>query len=239
MGAANPPFPKKFVSTQPLYPSESKEAPPEGKDLGPSRPIDWAANPGWLGLDEERANPPTLEAIYEVWFTAVCQWVRALGAPEADREDLVQEVFVVVQRRLADFDGQNLKGWLYQIARGKVRDYRRLRWVRRVVLWDWEGNREADGAAPIDERTPLAILATNEKRRLLMKLLDSLNEAERTAIVLFEVDGYSGQEIAELQGVPLNTVWTRIHKARGRLSKKLLRLETQTNPSQARKSGVP
>jgi RNA polymerase sigma-70 factor, ECF subfamily len=47
-----------------------------------------------------------------------------MGAPEAEREDLVHDVFIVVHRRLHDFDGENLAGWLYQIARHRVRDFR-------------------------------------------------------------------------------------------------------------------
>jgi DNA-directed RNA polymerase specialized sigma24 family protein len=92
-------------------------------------------------------------AIYERWFEDISPWIRALGGPEAERGDLVQEVSVVVQRRLPHFDGQN-------------------------VL----------------ERRP--------------------NESERAALVLFEIDGHSGAEIAHTHGVPVNTVWARIHKAR-------------------------
>lgn len=144
-----------------------------------------------------------------------------MGGPEADREDLVQDVFLVVHRRLPDFDGQNVAGWLYKIARHKVRDFRRLLWVKHLLF----------GSVPLTDNLtkaspgPAESLETKEKRKTLELLLAKLNESERAAIVLFEVEGYSGEEIAKLQAVPINTVWARIHKARKKLTVQLSRLE--------------
>ncbi len=73
--------------------------------------------------------------------------------------------------------------------------------------------------------SPVEDLETKEKRDLLAVLLEKLNESERTALVLFEVEGYTGQQIATLQGVPLNTVWARIYKARKKLQQDLARIE--------------
>ena len=90
--------------------------------------------------------PPRLEFedIYERWFDEVSRWIRAMGGPQADREDLVQDVFLVVHRRLPDFDGQNVAGWLYQIARHRVRDFRRLLWVRHLLF----------GSVPLSDSLP-------------------------------------------------------------------------------------
>src|SRR5450432_899919 len=105
--------------------------------------------------------------IYEARFDEVSRWIRALGCPEADREDLVQDVFVVVHRRLRDFDGQNVAGWLYQIARHRVRDFRRLLWVKHMLF----------GSVPLSESlakggpSPADSLETNEKRVTLERLL--------------------------------------------------------------------
>ncbi|HYP98183.1 MAG TPA: sigma-70 family RNA polymerase sigma factor [Polyangiaceae bacterium] len=163
--------------------------------------------------DVEPLGSLDFRAIYERWFDEVSRWVRALGGPEADREDLVQDVFAVVHRRLPDFDGDNLPGWLYQITRHRVRDFRRLVWVKRILF----------GSVPLPENlakegaSPIEILETRQKRAMLERLLDRLTESERLALVLFEIDGYSGEEIAEILGVPLNTVWSRTHKARRKL----------------------
>jgi RNA polymerase sigma-70 factor (ECF subfamily) len=168
-------------------------------------------------------TPLQFRAIYERWFSEVSRWIRAMGGPEAEREDLVQDVFIVVHRRLPDFDGQNLPGWLYQIARHRVRDFRRLLWVKHLMFGGvpLSENLSKGGASPADS------LETSEKRVLLERLLEKLNESERAAVVLFEIDGYSGEEIAEIQGVPVNTVWARIHKARKKLKASLAKHESR------------
>ncbi len=156
----------------------------------------------------------SFERIYEEWFEHVSRWVRALGVREADRADVVQEVFLVVHRRLADFDGENVAGWLYQIARRKVRDHRHLTWVKHLF---------SASSVPVVETMlagrdgPLDGLETKQRLQLLERLLAHLNADQRAAFVLFEIEGNSGEEIARLQGVPLNTVWARIHKARKKL----------------------
>ncbi len=168
-------------------------------------------------------KPLEFRAIYETWFEEVSRWIRAMGGPQADREDLVQDVFLVVHRRLPDFDGQNLPGWLYQIARHRVRDFRRLVWVRRMLF----GKVPLTDALPTLGASPSDTAETNEKRVLLERLLEKLNDSERAALVLFEIDGYSGEEIAEIQGVPLNTAWGRIHKARKKLKAQLAKHAAQ------------
>ena len=178
-----------------------------------------------------QAAPPELsfEALYDQWFDDVSRWVRALGAREADRDDLVQDIFMVVHRRLADFDGQNVAGWLYRIAGRKVRDHRRLLWVKHLF---------GTKSMPLAEATlttrhsALDELETKQKRELLERLLDRLNADQRAAFVLFEIEGNSGEEIARLQGVPINTVWARIHKARKKLQEQAERFDKrQTAPS--------
>jgi RNA polymerase sigma-70 factor (ECF subfamily) len=158
-------------------------------------------------------------SIYAAWFTDVLRWIRALGAPPADHDDLAQEVFVVVHRRLADFDGRNVGGWLYRITANQVRDHRRLRWIRSVFRRSVPVSDELEAPGP----TPLMAVETREKRQLLDALLSELSEPLRATFVLFEVDGYTAEEIAAFQRSPVNTVRARIHRAR----KKLLALVEQ------------
>ena len=169
----------------------------------------------------EEAEPLDFRSIYDRWFDEVSRWIRAMGGPDAEREDLVQDVFVVVHRRLPDFDGENVAGWLYQIARHRVRDFLRLVWVKHLLLGSvsFTDGLVEGGASPAD------VLETKEKRELLEALLKKLNESERAALMLFELDGLSGEQIATLQGVPVSTVWVRIHKARKKLKLSLARHE--------------
>jgi len=151
-----------------------------------------------------------------------------LGGPAAEREDLAQDVFVVVHRRLPYFDGKNIAGWLYQIARHRVRDFRRLVWVRQISPRSVPLSR-----AELTDRgaSPAQSLETREKRRAAERLLTRLNDSERVALVLFEIEGYTGEEVAEIQRVPLNTVWTRIYNARIKLKAGLARIEGQQRKS--------
>lgn len=148
---------------------------------------------------------------YDDWYDSVLRWLRALGAPEADREDIAQEVFVVVGRRLRSFDGKNPAGWLYQITKRQVRDFRRRTWIKNIF------NREHTDAVndvPDEHAGPAAALERKQNQRVLSALLAKMNPDRRAALVLFEVDGLSGEEVARIQGVPLNTVWKRLHVAR-------------------------
>jgi RNA polymerase sigma-70 factor (ECF subfamily) len=67
------------------------------------------------------------------------------------------------------------------------------------------------------------ILETKEKQLLLERLLSTLNDAQRAAFVLFEMDGYTGDEIARIQQVSINTVRARIHRARKKVTALLLK----------------
>jgi RNA polymerase sigma-70 factor (ECF subfamily) len=158
-------------------------------------------------------DPRDFRSVYGAWFGDVLRWLRALGAPPADRDDLAQEVFVIVHRRLADFDGRNMGGWLYRITANQVRDHRRLRWIRNVFRRGVAVSEQLEAPEP----TPLMALETLERRRLLEGLLSQLSEPLRATFVLFEVDGYTAEEIAAFQQSPVNTVRARIHRARKRL----------------------
>lgn len=173
--------------------------------------------------DPRAHDASSFEAVYAAWFRHVLRWIRAFGAPAPEHDDLLQEVFVVVHRRLAQFDGDNLAGWLYRITQRQVRDHRRLRWVRKMLRRSVPVSPRLESPAP----TPLAALETREKQQLLSRLLMRLSEPLRVTFMLFEVDGYSGEEIAKLQRVSLNTVRSRIHRARKRLLEVLIECRKQ------------
>jgi RNA polymerase sigma-70 factor, ECF subfamily len=180
---------------------------------------------------ERRADPPRLRAvtggrrpmsrhdeperrfhdIYERWFDDVVKWLYALGMPSSDTEDLAQEIFLVVRRKLNRFDGGNLAGWLYRIAQLTVRDHRRRSWFKNLT-----SRRRNVDLARVEMTTPgpEARYADAENRRRFQALVAGMSEKLRTTFVLFEIEGYSGDEIARIQDVPLGTVWTRLHHAR-------------------------
>jgi RNA polymerase sigma-70 factor (ECF subfamily) len=150
-------------------------------------------------------------ALYDAWFDDVSRWIVALGGVDADRDDIVQEVFMVVRRRLASFDGTNPAGWLYRITRRQVRDFRRRTWVRHIFT---KRRLEEPDDLPHAGGTPAAALERKEDRRILHAMLSKMREERPSAFVLFEIEGLSGEEIARIQSVPVNTVWTRLYHAR-------------------------
>ena len=174
--------------------------------------------PGVPALAE--AARPEFDKVYDAWFERVASWVAAMGGPPGDREDLVQDVFLIVLRRLPSFDGENMAAWLYQITRHRVRDFRRLQWFKRLLFRD---RRFLEAFGGTDTGTDAG--DRRDQRRRLDQLLDVLGEEQRAAFVLFEIEGLSGEQIAGMQGVPVNTVWARIHTARRKLSERLTKLD--------------
>jgi RNA polymerase sigma-70 factor (ECF subfamily) len=150
-------------------------------------------------------------SVYEDWFAEVVRWIPAMGGRPSDVEDIAQDTFLVVERKLDEFDGGNLGGWIYAITLRNVQNHRRLSWLRRLVLRPahdviFDAPDPALGPAEHLERQQLAAIAD----RALLKM----SAKHRRAFVLFELEGYSGEEIAMLEDVSVATVWTRLHHAR-------------------------
>ena len=154
---------------------------------------------------------PAFSTIYRNWFREVTRWARALGAPPSDLDDVAQEVFLVVERRLKTFDGANLRGWLYEITRRTVSGERRRAWFRNVFG-------RSPGVALDDLRDlrsdPGQVLEEKQAHQILLALAAKIGRSRRDTFLLFELEGYSGDEIAALQGIPVGTVWTRLHLGR-------------------------
>ena len=166
---------------------------------------------GSAGPVNGRFRDARFREIYDAWFAHVLKWLYAFGVPSSDTEDLAQEIFLVVRRKLSRFDGSNLAGWLYRITQLTVRDHRRRSWFKNLVV----RRREIDlTELSHGGESPERRYEQRENRRIFQELMDKMSEKRRTTFVLFEVEGYSGNEIAEMHDVPLGTVWTRLHHAR-------------------------
>ena len=166
---------------------------------------------GSAGPGGGRFRDARFRQIYDDWFDHVLKWLYAFGVPSSDTEDLAQEIFLVVRRKLSRFDGNNLAGWLYRITQLTVRDHRRRSWFKNLVV----RRREIDLAeVSHGSESPERRYEQRENRRIFQELMEKMSEKRRTTFVLFEVEGYSGQEIAQMHDVPLGTVWTRLHHAR-------------------------
>jgi RNA polymerase sigma-70 factor (ECF subfamily) len=174
----------------------------------------WRSDAGEARRGPAAVDLHSFQSIYDAYYGEVARWIRALGGPAADQDDLIQEVFVVVYRRMHDFDGRNLAGWLYRITAHQVRDYRRLVWIKYIFRRSIALSSEVPSAKP----TPIMMLETRERQRSLERLLSKLSDPLRAAFVLFEIEGYTAEEISDMQSVPTNTVRARIHRARKKMT---------------------
>lgn len=129
----------------------------------------------------------------------------------ADDDDLVQDVFLAARRGFDRFDGRNPAGWLFKIAKRRVLDHRRSAWF--VHLVKGRDDLTLDDL-PSDSVSPHGSLERREQQRLFHSLIADMSLKRRTVFVLYEVEGYSGEEIAALEGITVNAVWVRLHHAR-------------------------
>lgn len=168
---------------------------------------------GVRGCDEEGRRPgesPVLSfgALYDEHFAFVWRSLRRLGVPSPLLEDAAQDVFVVVHRRLAEFEGRSsIRTWLFGIAVRVARTHRRR--ISRKERFD---------PLPIDLESPAGRPDGEvEKRRaadFLERFLDSLDDEKRAVFVLAELEQMTAPEIESALGVKLNTVYSRLRAAR-------------------------
>src|SRR4029079_12311878 len=143
-----------------------------------------------------------------VWLS-----LQRLGIHPSDLDDIAQDVFMVVHRRLDTFDRRaRVSTWLFGICMRVAANYRRRRrWTREVLSGGSEDERPSALAAADD------ILVRREQRELAERALNRLEVAKRATFVMFELESLSCNEIAELMNVPVGTVYSRLHSARKQL----------------------
>ena len=167
------------------------------------RPAPVEGDPAALDLDE----------VYRTYAPTVARWVSHLGGPSADVDDLVHEVFLVAERRLPEFRGDaKVTTWLYRITervvRGRRRNDRIRRWLGRTRRVDMER------AVSTIQLTPIEELERRRSVDNVYRILDRMPDKYRDVLVLYELEGASGEEIAALTGRKLATVWVHLHRAR-------------------------
>jgi RNA polymerase sigma-70 factor (ECF subfamily) len=163
---------------------------------------------GWSG-------PLDFDVVYDEHFVFAWRTARRLGVPEAAADDVVQDVFVVVHRRLGDYDGRTpVKYWLLGIIHRVVADHRRTYW--RKDAKNVSPAVDKDGVETLVSPTP----APNEQAeqaeafRLVVSLLDELDADKREVLALAQLEEMNAVEIAECLGLNVNTVYGRLRAAR-------------------------
>jgi RNA polymerase sigma-70 factor (ECF subfamily) len=154
----------------------------------------------------------TFEAAYEEGFDFVWRNVRRLGVREASTADVVQEIFVVVHRKLPEFERRSsLTTWLFGITFRVVRDH-----LRSVQRKNPPTNSEVDAETQADanEPGPHTRLSRLEAARLVQRIVDELDDGRREVFLLAELEQMAVPDIATALGLNLNTVYSRLRAAR-------------------------
>lgn len=148
------------------------------------------------------------DAIYRAHFAFVWRSARRLGVREGSLDDVVQEVFVVVHRRLASFEGRSsLKTWLFGITLRVVRDHRRShRKTDQAEELDPDALRASGGPSEDAEKA--------EAVRVLHEILDQMDDERREVFVMAELEQLTMPEVADALGINLNTAYARLRAAR-------------------------
>ena len=163
------------------------------------------------------------EAIYEKYFDFVWRNARRLGVREEDVDDAVQEVFIVVHRRVADFEARSsMETWLFGILLRVVQHYRRSK-ARRLTKMEALVGLGTD-AEPSALPGPHEELSRRQQAEALHRLLDELDDDKRATFVLVELEERTVPEVAAAMNVNVNTVYSRLRAARLELEKAIARL---------------
>jgi RNA polymerase sigma-70 factor (ECF subfamily) len=166
--------------------------------------------------------------VYREHAPTVMRWASRLLGRTQDAADVTQEVFLVVHRRLPEFAerGGTLETWLFRITRNVVRSRRRADRVRGWFAQAPEVEPEVADRGP----GPAELLESKSDRALVGRVLASLKETDRELLVLFELEGYPGERVAELLELSPKVIWVRLHRARARFLAALQQLAPEVAP---------
>jgi RNA polymerase sigma-70 factor (ECF subfamily) len=161
----------------------------------------------------DRYVMPEIDVLYRV--------ARAITRNPTDAEDLVQDTMLRAYRAVDRFDGRHPRAWLLTIMRNA--QVNRVRRKRPELLRDPDTTMEtlADesggGAGP----GPEELVVESEFDAAVQQAFDQLTDRFRDVVELVDIHRLSYQETADLLGVPVGTVMSRLHRARGRIRKHL------------------
>jgi RNA polymerase sigma-70 factor (ECF subfamily) len=178
---------------------------------------------------------PTFAEIYEEHFDLVWRTARRLGVPESEASDVVQDTFLVLHRRLADYDGRaSIKRWVLGIVMKVVSDHRRRYRRKDAPCVPHAADSEGDLAVASSLPAPSAEVEQAEAVSLLHTLLSELDESKREVLILAQLEEMSVPEIAEVLGANVNTVYARLRAARAEFEAAHARYRARTASAASR-----
>lgn len=161
----------------------------------------------------------TVDQIFREHGAFVWRALKRLGVAPSDVDDATQEVFVVVHRKLGEYEGRaQMRTWLYGIAVKVAAAQRRKSHVRREIATE-----EPVPYETASGDSPETAAAEREALVMLDRALDELDDDKRAVFVLYEVEGLEMPEVAEALACPVQTAYSRLHAARKDVEKAMKR----------------
>jgi RNA polymerase sigma-70 factor (ECF subfamily) len=147
---------------------------------------------------------PTFDEVYAAHFAFVWRVLRTFGVSDAVLEDAAQDVFVVVHRRLPEWEGRaQITTWLFAIARRVAQAHRRK-----------DGRTDPLEEEPVGAADTFAAFSRAQAAATVMAILDTMDEDKRIVFALVELEQLSVPEVARMLDLNLNTAYSRLRLAR-------------------------
>lgn len=189
--------------------------------------------PAFEIADVAIAPPLVFADVYREHLGFVWRTARGFGVGSAAIDDVVQEIFVVVHRRLPEFASRSsLRTWLSGIVLNVVRHHRRTR-VRKSPHELAQSEPADPDALQAPGRTPYDAAVQAEEARLVQRILEGLDDDKREVFVLVELEEVPVPEVAEALGIKLNTAYSRLRLAREEFERAVERHQVRERRSQA------
>ncbi|NIV95698.1 sigma-70 family RNA polymerase sigma factor [candidate division KSB1 bacterium] len=173
----------------------------------------------------QHGNTDAFKRLFDQYKLNVYNFVlRMLGEPH-DAEDVVQEVFVKMYRKLATLrESRYFSTWLFSIARNESVNFLNRQRKKTMDSIDDENADLADKLISQDSsdvNSPHGRFETSELDELLQSALNELPEINRSAFILGVIEGYSYKDVSKMLGCSINNVKSRVFRARAQLSQRL------------------
>jgi RNA polymerase sigma-70 factor, ECF subfamily len=191
-------------------------------------------------VDAAAERSARVERIAREHLDAIWRTARRLGVPEADIDDIAQEVLVVVVRRLADIEASRERAFVVATTAGVTCNYRRSRRRRAEDLIPYADEVGPDHATALEHMRASSQeqrVERSQKLELLRVALSEMSEGQRVAFTMFELEQLTAREIAAELGMPESAVVSRVRRAREVFKRCCARFGFLTKPASRTASG--
>ncbi len=168
-----------------------------------------------------RGEASARSALVADWGPTVLSWCARMGGSGVDAEDVAHDIFLQVLQDLHQLrQPKAFPAWIYRISRREIARHRRRAWLART-LWGQAGSVPGEVEVRSPGEHPDGLVERAEAVRMVQEVMNGLSAAQREVLVLCDLEGRSGPEVAELLGIPEGTVRSRLRLGRAAFERKM------------------